>query len=260
MGYLRLLQDQWQKPPWEFKIATGYGGRFRAEHKFGHNPTVGLTFEDIWSVGGNFSYLTSPETMEIDSTSAADASAGTGAQKIKIFGLDGGYKDINEEVTMNGTSNVTTTNSYLRITRMFITDVGSGDVNAGDIQATATTSSTIQGEIETDLGQSSMALATIPDGFYAILAGIRTAATGLDTATIDFQEREEGKGWRVLNRDNIPTATISDSHLMRFQAPILISPRSDLKIRGMKASAVGTTNIEASFSYYLIDEREINLV
>ncbi len=257
MGYERLRESDWEKPPWEFKIAAGFCGRFEANNKFGFNADVSTTFEDIWSAGGNLSYLSSAETIEIASSSANDTSAGTGAQKVKIFGVDANYVAIEEEVTLNGISDVTTTNSYLRAYRMFITDVGSGEVNEGNIIATATTSATVQAQIDADLGHSSMAIVTVPDGFYAIVTGIRTAATGRDSAVIDFCVREESKGWRVLNRDNIPTASISHSYYTNLKAPLLVSSHSDMKIRGIKMGG-GSTIIDGSFSYYLVDEREIN--
>ena len=258
MGYERLNQNQWSLPPWEFEVATKFAGRFSSVHQAGFNASVGTSFEDIWNVGGSISYLASAEQMNISSTSASDASVGVGAQKIILRGLDTNHKEVAEEITLNGVSIVTTTTSFIRISKMFITDVGAEQVNLGNITATAAISATIQGRIDTDVGQTLMALSTVPDGFFAMVTSIQMAATGLNSALIDFQAREDGKGWRVLHRDNLPSAVSVSSIFVPLQAPLLIGPRADIKIRGLKVGA-GTTIISANYSYYLIDKREIRL-
>jgi hypothetical protein len=260
MVYRRLTQSDWTKPPWEFMIAAGYGGRFSCFNSFGYNAAVGTSFEDIWNVGGDISFLSSAETLDISSSSANDDGdpAGTGAQKITIFGLDDDYKLIEEEIVLDGLATVTTASSFLRVYRMIATDAGSGGVNDGNISAVASVSLSTQARIDAGEGQTLMAISTIPDGFYGIITGAQFAATGLDTAVIDFQTREPGKSWRILRRANVPTAAINYIDYVPLNCPLLIPPRSDLKLRGIKASGGGTTIITGSYDYYIIDEREIN--
>lgn len=105
--------------------------------------------EDIWSVGGTLVYLTSAETMEIVSTSTDDDGSplGNGARTMLIEGVDDTGAAISETITLNGTTIVTTSNSYLRVNRMIVLTVGTSTFNDGTITATSTTSSTIQSQI-----------------------------------------------------------------------------------------------------------------
>ena len=81
----------------------------------GKNPDINGSAEDLWGEGGSLVYLSSAETMEVASSSAADTSAGTGARLLFISGTDDDSTSIFEVVAMNGTSNVTTANAYKRI-------------------------------------------------------------------------------------------------------------------------------------------------
>lgn len=114
-------------------------------HKWGYNADVDtLAPEMIWSGGGSMIFLTAAETLDVVSTDANDAAAGTGAQSVIIRGLDSSRREQTEIVTLNGTTPVTTINTWLGVNRMETYIVGSGDVNAGVITATASTAATLQ--------------------------------------------------------------------------------------------------------------------
>ena len=51
---------------------------------------------------GNLSYLTSPSTLSISSTSSEDAAGGTGARTVVVQGLDENYVPVEEEITVGG--------------------------------------------------------------------------------------------------------------------------------------------------------------
>ena len=80
--------------------------------------------------------ISSAETLTLVSSDASDTS-----QAVQIWGISSG-EEINESLTLNGTSSVTTTNSFTRITRIG-TDSYTGDSSrSGHITITGTTSST----------------------------------------------------------------------------------------------------------------------
>ncbi len=132
----------------------------------GHNPDIDSAsgFEDIWEAGGSLVKLTSAETMEIVSTDTNDTSAGTGARTVLINGCDGTGATIEEIVTMNGTTNVTTTASFTRVNIMTVLTAGSSDFNEGSITATATTAGTVQCQMDTSEGISQNSHYCIPLG------------------------------------------------------------------------------------------------
>ena len=123
----------------------------------GHNPDIdSATSEDIWEAGGTLSRLTSAETMDIVSSSSNDdgSPGGTGARTVVIAGCDGTGAAVTETITMNGTTGVTTANSYLRVNSMTVATAGSDDTNDGNITATASTAATVQCEMDAGEGLS----------------------------------------------------------------------------------------------------------
>ena len=150
-------------------------------HKFGSNDAVGTTFEDIWESGGNLQFLTSAAIMNITSTNGNDVVGGTGARTILIKGLNENFTKIEEIVTLIAGINQTT-NSYIRIWRMQIKEVGTyGGTNLGDISATASINGTTQAFISTGKGQTAGTHFTIPSGKTGYI--LRTSIT-LDSGKV----------------------------------------------------------------------------
>jgi len=170
-------------------IAAGQVSGRSAVNKFGVNPDVDTTSdpEDIW--GGATALWVPPTTArthQIASTSTADDGdpAGTGAHSITITGLDANFAVQSEEIELNGTTDVPTANTYTRIYRMFITAAGSGGTNAGTITATADTDSTVTAQITIGVGQTGMAIFSVPDGKSFYLSMLATTVLGVGATTI----------------------------------------------------------------------------
>lgn len=102
----------------------------------GINPNIGATPTDFWAVGGAQVFPSAPGTISLVSTSALDTAAGTGAQTIRVYGLDVTYTRITEDVPLNGTTPVVSTASFLRVTRIESVAVGSTGFNQGTITGT----------------------------------------------------------------------------------------------------------------------------
>jgi len=150
-----------------FNIEVARGAITGYEHVVivGVNPAVSKTFEDLWDVGGNFSFPTAGETWEILSSSASDTSAGTGARTVLISGLDDSYVEQTETVTMNGTSAVTTARTdWFRIRSVIVTSCGSGQTNAGDITIRVSGGGASRSLILTGNGQTFNGFFTVPAG------------------------------------------------------------------------------------------------
>lgn len=156
-GYL-LNQD------FIFAVQKGQVSGYSVVAKFGRNADVDTAAnEDIWDGGGVWVAPTQDRLHNIASTDANDAAAGTGARTVEVFGLTAGVIT-SETVTLNGVSNVATTNAYGIIYRMIVRTAGSGGVNAGTITATAQTDATVTAQINVGLNQTLMAIYQIPTG------------------------------------------------------------------------------------------------
>jgi hypothetical protein len=132
--------------------------------RFGANESVGTTFETITGQGGLYTFAAAAQQVNVVSTSVNDTSAGTGARTVVISGLNSSHVETSETITMNGTTNVLSTNSYLRQDLSICVTVGTVGVNDGVITVTQQTSGTIMSQINVGDGRSLMAVFTIPAG------------------------------------------------------------------------------------------------
>ena len=148
----------------------------RAEFGFGENETPVIKFganldidtgtlpEDVWRQGGTYVFPTAARVHAVISTSTADTSAGTGMRTVHIYGLDANFVEQDEEVILAGVTPVNTLLSYLRVFRMVGITAGTGGTNAGAVTATAATDATVSAVIAIGIGQTQLALYTVPAG------------------------------------------------------------------------------------------------
>ena len=176
-------------------VAKGDFTGYAKVSKFGRNPGVkSADYESIWDGSNLYPWPTAAETLNVVSTDTDDSSSGTGARTVEIEGLNSSWAVITETVSMNGTTNVTTTNSFLRVYRARVVTAGSSGVNEGTITMTNTTSSNVIAQISVDnsgFGQTLMAIYTIPAGKTGYLISINGSSS-----------KDNEHSFRLLARDN----------------------------------------------------------
>lgn len=101
----------------------------------GYAEGMGTTEQSVWGHASILSraLIDTASTVKAASTSANDDSAGTGAQTITLTGLDASGAVQTETVTMDGTTEVTSANTYSAINTVEVATVGSGQTNDGNI-------------------------------------------------------------------------------------------------------------------------------
>lgn len=143
-------------------------------NKFGYNADVDNGgAEIIASFGGTFSRMTSADTLNVVSTSANDASGGTGLNSVVIYGIDENRDEQIEVVTLNGTTPVTTSNQWLGVNRVAAFLFGSGGTNAGTITATATTAGSAQAEMPAGEGVTQQLIFHVPQSHTFLASYLR---------------------------------------------------------------------------------------
>ena len=171
---------------------TGYSN----VSKFGYNPTVGSgNYESIWEGSNAYPWMSAADQLEVLSSDANDTSAGTGARTVELQGLDSSWNILTETVTMNGTSAVTTTGSFLRIFRARVVTAGTSLRNEGEItirdQDTSTTRALITNGVTDGNGQTLMAVYTIPAGKTGYIININVSSA-----------KDQEQTYRLMSRDN----------------------------------------------------------
>lgn len=123
----------------------------------GINTDVDAGTETIFPGGGLWLPPTAARVHAIVSTSTDDdgSPAGTGARTVRVTGFTAAGVTSSETVTMDGTTPVNTSGSYLHITEIQVLTVGSGGTNAGIITATAASDSTISAAMSVGTALSS---------------------------------------------------------------------------------------------------------
>ena len=124
-----------QYEPFNLQVARGQITMHSAVIIFGYNADLDTAEESVWPDGGTIPHPTVASVLKISSSSASDTALGTGARTVFIGGLDGDYNVVSETVTLDGQTAVNTTNSYLYVNEFYVTSVGSGEANAGNINA-----------------------------------------------------------------------------------------------------------------------------
>ncbi len=167
---------------------------FTVNHKFGRNPTAGMSSEDIWFQGGALTWLTAAVQMDLVSSSANDdatPTTSTGAQTVFVEGLDSNFEVSSETISLNGTTLVTTVNSYIRIQSMTVVLCGTySGTNEGDITIRVTGGGAIQGDIETGIGVSQKSHFTVPNGQSAVLTRFALSVDSTKSAQASLFVRE----------------------------------------------------------------------
>ena len=215
----------------------------------GFNTTITNIPEDIWTVGGQQVFLDAAEPMDIVSTDANDNSAGTGLQVIRIFGLDNNFDEVDEELSMNGLTIVTTVNSYLRVHDLRGVSAGTSGNNEGDITATASIDGSIQNEMLGGSNASQSLQYTIPNGKTGAATKLTFSDAAGDAMIFSFFTRLFGGLFTIQNVEQIAGGTFEFS----FEPFTSLQEKTDVRLIANQSSGGGSTTSSAILQLYLVD-------
>lgn len=241
----------------ETQIARGLLDGFSIVNKFGYNPDVdtGTVPEDVW--GGSGVYTGFPasasETITAVSTSANDTLAGTGAQRIRVIGLDTNYNVLSEDINLNGLTGGVSVNQFRRVHTAFVIQAGSGQVNAGAITIRHTTTTT-NVFLVMDIGrnQTNSSAYTVPDGFTGYMR--RLMISPRVVSSLGAGGLMQGGIWTQQNgfpfRLRRPFLVASNAeYIDEIYGGLAFPSRSDLIIR---VTSVSDNNAQITAAYDLL--------
>lgn len=248
------LDPQLEITPFGLEVAKGNIDGLSFIHKFGRNPDIDAgTDEDVWDMGGTYSWPTSALTLTLNSTNANDTVAGTGARTIRIFGLDSSWDEQTEDITMNGTTGVNTINTYRRIYRIYVLTAGSNETNIGRLEAA--NGGTVYAAIGGNVGQTLMAIYSIPNAktgylqdLYWDIVPAGGAAANLE-GEIHVHVRPDGGAWRTIAQFGVSTKSGLNTYIWRV--PLPLDAKTDIRI-GLSAND-NNIEVNAGFSILLED-------
>ena len=227
-------------------------------YKFGRMKTINGRIVPGWDVGGYYTFPTTAAIVDITSNHDDDAPAGAGAQKIHVFGKLAGFIEADEIVDVGSA----TVNAYLRVDRLYVEDAGTSEFpyddtkignNVGTITATHRGTGLVIASIAPRLGQTLMAIFTIPKGYYGLLWAAKTG-TGKGQDALGFlfvrDNRHDNPAWLVKGIRDMYQNTVGNE----FIAPVKYHETSDI-VLAVQGSASGT-DVSCTFQLELVKMKE----
>lgn len=165
------------------------------ENKFGRNPSVSAP-EDISDLGGDVVLAPAVGAVTFASGSGDDTVLGSGAQGVRLWGLDSNKKLVRSDViATDGAGTVTPGLEWFRVHRVRCIGYGAGLTNAGLI--TVNIGGVAQIGVTAGFGQSQSAIYTIPadysEGYLKRWFG-SFLRNGTAKGELAFMAREPGDG------------------------------------------------------------------
>lgn len=192
---------------------------------FGYQSAVGNTKIPVWENATAYTYITSASTLTLVSTSASDNTSAS----VFISGLDSSFNIITETLFLNGTTGVTTANTYFRVNSMTLVSAGSSQTtNVGTI--TLKQSSNIIAQINIGIGKTQMSIYTVPAGysFFLDLAEVNTSNSYTSSNIITYSVQA------INNITGVKLAVLQQPFVSIYVAnrssdPFLYSEKTDIQ-------------------------------
>lgn len=211
--------------PFDLQVSRGQIMGHQTLSLFGYQAAVGNTSIPVWENASAYTYPTSATTLTVVSTSASDNTSAT----ILISGLDANFAPISETIALNGTSGVTTVNSYLRVNSLLMTSPGTSQTtNVGTI--TVKQSSNTLAQINIGVSKSQSTIYTVPAGytFYLNLAEVNTSnsytSSNIVTYKVQVINNTTGVKLTVLQQPFVSIYTAS-----RASDPFAYTEKTDIQ-------------------------------
>ena len=251
------------------EVSKGSVPKHSIVNKFGRNGAVGTSLAFI-SISGQYQSPIAATSLEILSGSTADGSAGAGARKVKVVGLDASWNEVTVEVTMNGTTAVALGTQFIRVYRMYVSESGAyatilAPSHLGRITlrtagggATWCIIDTIEGTATGfGIGQTQVAGYTIPNGYTGYLLSKTVTVESAKPASIYFFKRE--------NADDVTTPFTGAMRLFEqndgIAQPFNVGLKSPLQVFPAKTDVgffakvgTGTASVSTEFQLLLVQD------
>jgi hypothetical protein len=193
---------------------------------FGYNSAIGTEYIAAWELNTSYVYPNAALKMSANSTSASDTSV-----TIRVVGLDQNYDVISENLTLNGTSDVVTTNEYFRINDVItIANNAIGNISL-------TNNSTTYARVAANTGKNQASIFTVPRGheFYLYRIDCFCATATLNNRILFFRNYTRSPSDVVLQ---VAQTTFSETMNIQRRIPFRYTEKTDiqLQVRGSAGS------------------------
>jgi hypothetical protein len=236
--------------PWYVQVARGLVPGCSVVNIFGYNASMTTTACLVWELGNvptQYVYPTAAAQLSIVSSSASD----TSAKSVLIIGLDASYNLISETKTLNGTSAVTTVNSYLRVNSVIMTN----SVNTGAITVTSSSpsASNVVAKIDAGIGKNQAALYTVAAGYT--LYGNRFSGFSAVSGSQYAQWIAKSSNATTGQSFTVAQSPYLSTYVIQRTAPFTFTEKTDIQWQGQ--ASTGTHPIGVNVEGVLISNTAV---
>lgn len=227
--------------PYEILVAQGKIDNVSNVNIYGTQSTVGASFIPIWENAAAYVYPGSAIQMLLYSSSGSDT-----AVSVRINGLNADYEPITEVLVLtNGTTGVSTVNSYFRINSMNVL-TSSANNPVGTLHLSNSGKTVTYAQINVGAGRTQMCIYTVPAGytFYLERVGGYTSA-GNNKTTYYRSETRSPTG--IIQQ--ILTTPFTETYKVDRIVPRPYPEKTDMQFQ---ASSDATSYVALQVEGYLI--------
>jgi hypothetical protein len=229
-------------------VSSGYSSDHTFNHKFGAVPSLNInTTGSVWDLPNTlypWTALDTPAVVNVERNDVLD-----NGLVVTIQGLDSDWNFQEEQITITGADQVGT-KLWRRVNRAFVTSATAA-VNVGDIDIEAgAAGGTTVARITANLGQTLMAVYTIPAGYIGYLYhGTMTVQANADATGFMFVRRNTvGTTFRVGHTFEVAGGSQYD---YKFAFPPPLPEKSDIDVRATVRS--NNARVTAAFDILLVE-------
>jgi hypothetical protein len=244
--------------PFDLQVARQQITFHEAFCQFGINTAVGTSNETVWIGSNTYTFPTAAAVMKISSSSTDDDAAGTGARTVLVDGLNANYERVTEIVSLDGQTQVDTTNSYIRVNKMIVLTAGSGGTSVGNIYAG--TGAAVSGVPPTVVNQTGILANETESAFYTVPAGYTafinmwTMSSGNTTpdewTRFTLRVRPFGGVFGIKAQYHIAASGIYEC---KAAYPLPIPEKADLEV--LAATSDGSASVSTQLQIILVKNR-----
>ena len=211
-------------------------------HKFGAVDSLSVsTTGTVWDVDDTvypWTAFATPGTIVLATNVAENG------KKVVIEGLDTNFDNLSEEVTISAGA-ATTTGTFARVFRSYVSE---GATNTNDI--TLSRGGTTIAVISADMGQTLMAIYTIPNGYTGYMTHMSTSCqqNADGTGHMYIRYNTVGVAFRVMHTYEV--AGTGGTHDYEFGVPLALPEKTDIDMQISTRSNNG--RFTSSFDIILI--------
>mgnify|MGYP007073242182 FL=1 len=238
MGEFSSITRTGKHEPFGLHVKRGYVQGHSHVHKFGYNVSVGTSAMLVWDGGSDYTYPTSAAQLGVVGTSTTDNS------QITVQGVDADYNYVSNIVTLNGTTTVTTSASYLRAYRAFVSD---DNEPAGEV--TIRHSGDLVAKIHAGEGQTLMATYTVPAGHTAYLTQL-VLGSATEQSNKFLRIRLRAKESDGIFRTKAKYTLAGQNFEETFDVPLVFNEKTDIEVTAESSSNI--QEVSAMFDLILI--------